>query len=551
MLMRISGVLVPLASVTPLISLFDYGEVGGRAGYLVNIVAMAGGVFSEAVVVFLLLRLILLWLRTDPSYVWKLDEMAAETRVLVAEDKGQQSRSVLDPSPNEMQLIRELYGRRERENARISRSKGVYVRASTGLISILRRPLMSARTAEVNARIALYLGLVVDVIWPRIQVVLPSSEKREVALLDRSVAVSRVVAASAACTVVGLVIDVILGGTRTLSFPLAGVIVVVIVAVLTARRRLGDAYERRAMLIELYRFDLLRAMRLESPRTSSDLVKLGGLLMDGVTDERVALVSEQPAGASAIIPNFSNPQLDALLDELSEALPERIVERVSAVLQSYRDDLLRTSRVEIGSEVLGSLAELLGQRLIAPISSSLAKEMNVMQREILSRLRDTIQESVAGEPLVRFDGFMAIDLLDSDRLAKSSIGNGGISVSAGRTLRLRILVFSDERARDRLPQRESRDALLVALQPVQIDSNRTSSVVDFEVIIDSPTLTAVPHRLQLRVPEGDVAQDVVSFDLQDRSGAHEAWIQLYQLGRLVEVIALPIEVQSIPSSTST
>jgi hypothetical protein len=110
-------------------------------------------------------------------------------------------------------------------------------------------------------------------------------------------------------------------------------------------------------------------------------------------------------------------------------------------------------------------------------------------------------------------------------------------------LGLVLFVVRDPRARGAAAtQQTDPDRQFFVLEPVHVEGGRDEPTVQFEAIVDSRTLTPRPQRQTLRTQEE--AQTVFRFQMPDKEGCHEVWFQLYQSGRLLQVIAVSIAVKA-------
>lgn len=423
----------------------------------------------------------------------------------------------------------------------------------SGVIARIARPLASLRAIRACTAAAADLGLVLDVVWPRIQLVLPLDQRREIARRERVLGAYRLTAASTLCTSVVMALVAGLAGAAGLLLLSAGAAGVAVVAILAGRRELAVSYERRLSVTGVRRFDLVQALRIKQPDTTLDLVRMAGLLSDGeprlgrpICDERVKQ-GEHGAGIPAEqMVNLSHE----LRDELVERLPERLITQLSAELRRQIERLPRPpARVDIGAQALSALAQQIAERVTSPLSSALSGQMGQMERSLGDKMREVVESAVVGEPLSPFVGFLAIEL-ESSTGGGGRAANGRISVLAGSDLALVLSIRDDPRGRNAAPERGSQDGPFVAQQPIHIPGDGPPGTVDFELVVDSPSLTPVPQRVDVRVQPGNGAHQKISFEVPDVPGEHEAWIQLYQLGRLVEVVALPIEVRVDSSPVS-
>jgi hypothetical protein len=494
--------LQPAGRVPPLVEL---GTAGAATAAVIVVARTAGAepawvlaapwggpvtvVIALGVASFLAMKAVLRWLTPSPrdaDALWRSAELArraARDELTPDEDRGRRGRRGLREVPEEALLERDAR----------------YVIATNRRFS-LARPMSSPSARQTQHRVATDLGLVLDAVWPRIRWVLPAAQRREIGLRESAVAVHRVLAAALLCIgALLLVLAPVLGVVAMLALGV-GALLAALTEVAAARRSLAEACARRAHLVELHRLDLLSALGMKPPHDSAALVRLGGVLTgDEDADYPLAVQTATPL-------ELSDAQLAFLRDDLAG----RFAHALSGTLQG-----------------------------------SLEKGIRDLETGLASALQRSLEESVTGPPLRAFTGFLVVSGSGVGSAASAGGPRGGVSIPTGDAVALELEMFGDQRAAGAVPERGSRDGSFVALQPIHIPGDQTGAAVRFEIVVDSPTLTATPHRFDLRVAPETGATRSIHLRAPDHEGRHEAWIQLFQLGRLIEVIVLPIEVGAV------
>jgi hypothetical protein len=218
------------------------------------------------------------------------------------------------------------------------------------------------------------------------------------------------------------------------------------------------------------------------------------------------------------------------------------------LLRQQRDQLRGwLSTDALGPEELATLAEQIAAHAVGPVSTDLNRQMNELQSQFTQRLHATMQEvvseSVLGPPLANFTGYLTIELdRSSEQDPHVRSDDGLISAGPGHQLKLIMSVVREERAAAVAPLDAGPDGSFLVLEPVVIEGGREAAVTEFDAVADCGTLTPLPRRKSMRVI--DDAQASFGFKLPDHDGRHELWFQLYQAGRLLQVIAIAVEVRS-------
>lgn len=429
-------------------------------------------------------------------------------------------------------------------------------RVAPGILSRLARPLSPDAGNDTAIAAALTTGLVVDRVWPRIELVASLEVKREAHRRSRDVALLRVTAASAVCTglswvfAAGVVARSQSGGGLAMLF--IGPFLIALAALALGRRRLVEAYEHRVSAVEVYRFDLAEAVRLPPPSSNAELIALSDVLEGPGGYDRPLVWSGVAETAAAV--EVSAVSRESLVSEVSN----RVLREVCEVLRDEHEALAqRLTPGRLGKKDLGRLAQEVAQRTSKSVGERLGRQVADIKensaQELRQALREGIEESVIGPPLVNFTGYFALQLEAGLGYAADGAGGTGptggaayattVVASAGQRLGLVLFVVRDPRARDAASTQQTvPDRQFFALEPVHVEGGRDAPTVDFEAIVDSPTLNPSPHRRTLRTQTE--AQTVFRFQLPDAEGLHEVWFQLYQSGRLLQVIAVSIAVRA-------
>ncbi|MFM9700075.1 hypothetical protein [Streptomyces europaeiscabiei] len=427
----------------------------------------------------------------------------------------------------------------------------------TGILSRLARPLSPAAGNDAAVAAALTTGLAIDRVWPRIELVASPEVKREAHRRSRDVALLRVTAASAVCT--GLSWVFAAGalarsqpGGSDLAMLVIGPLLIALAALALGRRRIVEAYEHRVSAVELYRFDLAEAVRLPPPDSNAELIALSDVLEGHGGYDRPLAWSGAAETAAAV--EVSAVSRESLVSEVSQ----RVLREVCEVLRDEHEALARRlTPGRLGKKDLGRLAQEIAQHTSKSVGERLGRQVADLQessaQELRQALREGIEESVIGPPLANFTGYFALQLEAGHGHAADGAADtrptGGaahgttVVASAGQRLGLVLFVVRDPRARGAAStQQTAPDRQFFALEPVCVEGGRDEPTVHFEAIVDSRTLTPSPQRQSLRTQKE--AQTVFRFQLPDEEGLHEVWFQLYQSGRLLQVIAVSIAVRA-------
>jgi hypothetical protein len=285
---------------------------------------------------------------------------------------------------------------------------------STGILSRLARPLSPAAGNNAAVEAALTTGLVVDRVWPRIELVASLEVKREAHRRSRDVALLRVTAASAVCTglswvfAAGVVARSQPGGGG-LAMLFIGPFLIALAALALGRRRIVEAYEHRVSAVEVYRFDLAEAVRLPPPGSNAELIALSHVLEGHGGYDRPLVWSGAAETAAAV--EVSAASRESLVSEVSQ----RVLREVCEVLRDEHEALAqRLAPGRLGKKDLGRLAQEVAQHTSKSVGERLGRQVADLQessaQELRQALREGIEESVIGPPLANFTGYFALQL---------------------------------------------------------------------------------------------------------------------------------------------
>ncbi|MEU5643026.1 hypothetical protein [Streptomyces milbemycinicus] len=430
-----------------------------------------------------------------------------------------------------------------------SRERSNWITDDLTWLTVLQRlmnPLESIALNAVHRRTAMATGLAVDDIWPRIELVAPDEVNRRVRRRERGVLVWRITVASAVCTT-GVWLLVALTGLGGLHvergvavLPVVGPLAVAALALAQARRSLVEVYEAKADAVDVYRYDLAKRMHLSVPENPSgaDMSRLAAELSgESAPDMYEERWRAEPGAADR-----------ARRDELAAAVAGMVSADIRAMVgQAIRDERLSAAaRTPVGAALtesqLTQLAQKVARSTAGPVGARLESHLSDLQRkfhqDMRSAIRTSLTEAVTGPALTNFVGYFAIELEDSDAQDVRAEG-GTIRAPAGRRLRLLVSVVRDEHMRDFPSVVASRlGSNFFVLEPVRVEGGRDAGTASFDVMADSSTLTPLPQRKNLHVEHKQ--QTAFGFQVPEE-GNHEIWLQLYQAGHLVQVVALKIE----------
>lgn len=349
--------------------------------------------------------------------------------------------------------------------------------------------LATRAAARVNEELARRVGFVVDDAWQRLKLVLPNDLRRRHLWAESGVLWSRLVAAVA----LGLVPPFVVFRSwfALVSFVIFGW------AVAVGRRRLVRAYELRAATADLYRFDLARRLGIAMPSSQAEFAELGGVLTGKDTDWELTSPETQQA----------------------------------AVDTSRIEEELARTRQEITGEVRLAAERLEHQR--GELEESWGGYMRRTDRRLSGLpelIRQSVDEVLGGPQLVNFTGSLTVehqDVAPPDSIVDLAVEIHG-NPDADDSSHVRVIGVNRRAVR----------------QPVRIDGGMPLPAAEFELIVDSATMHPSPRRRTVEVAAFDGRARVeVSLSLPEEEGTHEAWLQLFQSGRLVQAIMVVVEAR--------
>lgn len=405
------------------------------------------------------------------------------------------------------------YERRENRRDEHMQARSV-IRRGSGLG--MSRLLVGTATIAVNLATARDAGVVIDRIWPGIELVVPPFVRGRIAWLDRGVALSRVIVASAAAAALTFV-------AASLYSYAAVSLTFLAFALVAGRSRLELAYAQRAVAIGVYRVELLRALHMEVPATQAELVAMGDLL-EGVSSTGLLLAAlDVGRGAAAGGTNTTS----------------------NAPTPNATDQLTSTFIAEVKSE-LRELARAPATRLDTQVAEALA----TLQTRMDASIAEAVRAAMAGPSLVEFTGYVVVELEGEDKNVRRNAA-GVICAPPGTAVGLSVSVLADQAARNSAPDRGAAGShSFVALETITIEGRKTEAFAHFDILLDSATMTPSPRRQTLRVLRLNGEQSgVVELELPDIEAVHEAWLQLYQSGRLVQAIAIAVDTRASEQSS--
>jgi hypothetical protein len=572
---RLAGLVVPLGTVVWAEISHDHG-IGGTAA--VRFLSVASWVILAATASLLLQGLAVAWLR-PVGPVWLISQAAAEAQERGAprwEEHGRYESARLDRLDPDERIAREGADRQRHERERGARlfpperdgpgyaerprlMREDHLRRSSTLFSRVIRPL-GVRPAALSAGLGLAesTGLNVDQVWPQLQLVVPSHVRREVVRKDRMIGALRIAAASAICTAIAWPISagIILTGASgvVLATLVVAPLAVAVVAVIVARGRLADVYLRRVHTTELYRFDLIKALHLPRARDDAEFALFSRYIADSsrnrpivwaenVSPERRAEPSYLPETLAREVAVLAEQRIEGLLRSHRELLLQDRAELAEQQREQFRDWL---STQALGPEELARLGDHIADRAAGPVSNGLSREMVQIREEFTRSLRSTLEEviseSVLGPTLTNFTGYVTLELhraSEEDPLIGSA--DGTIWAGPGHELAFVMSVVREPDAARVASLSKGPDGSFLVLEPLVIEGGRDSRVAEFAAVADCATLTPLPRRRNLDVAER--ASVPFRFKLPGRHGPHELWFQLYQAGRLIQAVAVLVEVR--------
>lgn len=440
----------------------------------------------------------------------------------------------------------------ERELAIPRPSRSLTRRLANGITQPLG---LTPSALSAGVMLAASTGLNADQIWPRLELVVPPDIRRTVARDERIVTALRVAAASSICTAIvwPLSAETILAGVSNGGLAaLAGAPVAAAIAfVIVARLRFANLFLRRVDATDVYRFDLVKALHLPLPQDGDGFLRLSRYLMDPFLDRPIAWPE---GGLAADSGRFG--------EGLAREVAERAEARISAMLNSHRQQALRDnaefltqqrarftdwlSSQALGSQELALLADRIADRAAAPVSDGIVQRMAEIEENFTDGLRAVVEEvvsgSVLGPPLANFTGYLTLELHRSSEEDPAVEPSGGtIRTRSGHELGLVMSVVRQPAAASVASLSQGPDGSFLVLEPVVIEGGRDIPIAEFEAIADCATLAPLPRRQSLSVASKAAAS--FRFKLPEQDSLHELWFQLYQSGRLIQAIAISVEIR--------
>ncbi|MYS32252.1 hypothetical protein GTW38_36160, partial [Streptomyces sp. SID7804] len=363
-----------------------------------------------------------------------------------------------------------------------------------------------------------------------------------------------------------------------------GPLLLAAVAVAQGRRLLLDACRAKGDAVDVLRYDLARRMGLVLPKDTRGMILLAGPLSSDSSDRRPARLRQEWDGtAAAEAVKGLRAEVQALRSAVGEEVRSAVREEIGSAVRAEIRSAVREARtapgapagsaaatpvtldeqavsrlmenmagaapVTLDEQTLARLARDVARNAAEPVRARLSSDLAQVQRSLREELgevvRASVEATVTGPPLTNFTGYLAIELnrpLPDDQ-PPLRVENGTIKAVAGRPVHLLLHVVRKARAADAasLLNDDERQNLFL-FEPVRIEGGRDAATAAFDAVVDSSTLTPVPHRKTLSVTRSD--RSVFLFDVPARPGIHEVWFQLYQAGRLIQVAALKIEAKA-------
>lgn len=513
----------------------------------------------------------------DPEY--RINRYRAERELLRLE------KDLLDGiefNPSREQLRREIEQERDKERffrrrfddayvesrhsgMRERQTESVVMASSRSLVRRAMRPVsLSPSALQAGLNLAKETGLSVDHAWPNVQLVIPPDLRRDFARRERAVAVLRAAAASALCTAVSWPL-----GVRLFTGKESGILVAVltvaplacmIIAAIAARLRFSEVYQRRVNAIGVYRLDLVKVLRLPLPENRREFASVARYLN-----------SDSPGVAASLRPivwaesERQNARVD--IDEVRQEVGQEVSSRVREYIESLmnrQSEALRRDNADfldrqqgmfrdwladqaLGPRELAELADRVAERAAGPVGEELHRRLEQAQRQLAGGLNDSVRSAVdkafSSPALTNFTGYLALELQRSSEEDPFVTADGGtIRAGLGHELALDMSVVRHPNGARVSSLSRSPDNSFLILEPVVIEGGRDAPSTPFDLVADCSTLTPLPRRNSLAVREKGGTP--FRFKLPEDEGKHEVWFQLYQAGRLIQVISVVVEVEA-------
>lgn len=567
LVVQLAGILVPLA----LLARVWWGDGPWSGPGSDNRLLNAGWFALAGAVVLVVQNVVLAWTRTRPP--WNSTAgLITEVRSLAREEGRRASRTAYTGEPylsrssgfgrrsqlelrqaREREREQELERERQQEREEIWRRLGDSANEG-GALTVFQRlthPLLSPAAIACHRRTAVTTGLAIDEIWSRIEMVAPADTKRQVWGRERGLVALRFTIASAICTT-GVWLYVVLTGLadfhvadRVAVLPALAPLLVAAVSLVQARRLLTQVCKDKANAVEVHRYELARRMHLRLPdvRSGLSMIRMAAVLSGEVPP---SLFDELTQGE----PPMRNTGLleGARLQELAATVAELVRDDLRDVVHQVVRENGETPppRSPVHTPLTERELTLLAREVGGQLKDHLTSLQRNANRDLQSVIRSSLEQSVTGPPLTNFTGYLAIEL---DRAVQGVTAEGGtITATVGQRVRLVVSVVRDARAQGLGSVVESRpDRDFFVLERIRVEGGRDARTVSFEAMADSSTLRLEPQRKNLAIEREQ--QTVFAFQLPQEEGSHEVWLQLYQAGHLVQVVALKIEATRATGAT--
>ncbi|WP_439660022.1 hypothetical protein ACSHWB_47975 [Lentzea sp. HUAS TT2] len=352
---------------------------------------------------------------------------------------------------------------------------------------------------RANRELTYRAGFVVDDAWSRLRLVLPGDLRRRHLMADAAVTWSRLVFAVA----LGWVVFCLLAWSWFVVAP----VLLVVLAFVAGRRQMARASEMKVATADVYRFELAERLRVELPESQAEFAGLGAVLTGKEINWRLATAAGR---TNSVVHNNTVMDTSRLENQLTRT-QEQLVAMRKELFGEVRADAAQRDWQARTDERLAGLPAL---------------------------LKSSLAEALSGPTMVNFTGYLVVEHLDDDAFVNGST----IVAEPGSQVGVVVSVIANSGAQDSAPERGTQADQFMVLQPVHIEGGRTVSVVEFELVVDSATLRAAPRRHTVRVtPDSGQAQLQVSLLVPAQEGRHEAWLQLFQAGQLVQAIVVVVE----------
>ncbi|MGW0179102.1 hypothetical protein [Nocardia sp. NPDC003345] len=343
----------------------------------------------------------------------------------------------------------------------------------------------------VNGAVARNYGVVVDDLWPRLELVVPPLARRRIVRSEWRAGGSRITAIVGAGAIAPF-------ATAGSGYAVLAMAIVVAVSVAACRREVSAAYSQKARAIGLYRADLARKLGLRPPSTNAELTAMGGFLTGEDTVGEWFAATSFPLAEDTANTRLARSRRGNARDTSSELRPPAVVAELKAHLDT------------------------------------------VVERAVANALR--------GPELVAFTGFFGVEL-PTARRRTTEFTEGKIVAPSGTSIEIAVALSTRPTAASRLGRRSNfPNEQTVVFEKVEIPGPSAARTPSFEVLIDSGTVTAIPRRLTVdNTDRRNPTRHAVELRLPGLEDSHDIWFQLFQGGRLVQVVSLAVETRQNPA----